>query len=497
MRTEVARKLAPAPGNVHPPHGPKRTRPLGTGLHVPYSAVYSPLVLPRFLFRHQPLPVSEIHLLRHTDSFSAVWPDLATETGAELREFDSVAELPAAPQPLALLLAAAGRESSAEPIVRDLVGVNRKPLVIGAAADHRVALSLVRSGALGYYALPDDLDLLRAELRRRLDRSRAGDARRRLAQEQRTHYDFGHIVGSSVPLREALERAARIIPHDRATVLITGETGTGKELLARAIHYNGPRGAAPFVELNCAAIPAGLLESELFGHERGAFTDARTAKPGLFEAAHGGTLFLDEIGHLPYELQGKILRAIEEKRIRRLGAVVDREVDVRIIAATHVDLAQAVRSRDFREDLFYRLSIVPVHLPPLRERGDDVVLIAEHLLRSLARQYDLPEAEMGSQLRRALLRHTWPGNVRELRNAIERAILLGNGTPRPEDLFIANGGQRGHSGVLPFPAPLRQIEETAARAMVERLGGNKSAAADALGISRSRLYRLLDADDAL
>jgi DNA-binding NtrC family response regulator len=245
-------------------------------------------------------------------------------------------------------------------------------------------------------------------------------------------------------------------------------------------------------------VPAGLIESELFGHERGAFTDARTAKPGLFEAADGGTLFLDEIGDLPLVLQGKILKALEEKQVRRVGAVRGREVDVRIIAATHVDLAQAVRRGEFREDLYYRLSVIPIHLPPLRERGDDVVLIAEHFLRSLGGQYGIDPPSISPEIRRALLTHPWPGNVRELRNSIERALLLGEHALDPADLFPAAAPSgEGHpgGGVLPFPATLTDIVRSAAVAMTERMDGNKSAAAEALGISRSRLYRLLEGGD--
>ncbi len=275
-------------------------------------------------------------------------------------------------------------------------------------------------------------------------------------------------------------------------MLLTGETGTGKELLAHAIHFNGPRGAGPLVELNCNAIPHNLLESELFGHEKGAFTDARAAKPGLFEAADGGTLFLDEIGDLPLALQGKILKALEEKEVRRVGAIRSRTVDVRIIAATHADLAAAVAAGEFREDLFYRLAVIPIHLPPLRERGEDVLLVAAHFLRTLAAQYELPVPEITPELRRALMAHPWPGNVRELRNALERALLLSDGAIRPDDLFHGRAAPvRASTGELPFPATLEQIERAAARAMLERTG-NKSAAAEALGISRSRLYRLLE-----
>jgi DNA-binding NtrC family response regulator len=444
------------------------------------------------VFPVSPLTRLTLVVLSEVDSFSALWPVLAREAGAELRLVASLEEAGDS-NVLALLLVVAGAEEDAEPRLRALQAAGaRDVLVIGSRPEHRLAIHLIQSGAGDYFALPGDLEVLRARLAELRRRAGVLDANSRLAREERATFDFGQIVGRSTHLRAALDRAARIIPHDRATVLVTGETGTGKELLARAIHYNGPRAGKPFVEINCAAIPANLLESELFGHEKGAFTDAKSAKPGLLEAAHGGTLFLDEIGHLPYELQGKVLKAIEEKRIRRVGAVAIRDVDVRIIAATHVDLAEAVGRGEFREDLFYRLSVVPIHLPPLRERGEDVLLLAQHFLHSLGQQYGLTPPTLNHELRGTLLAHTWPGNVRELRNALERALLLGESTLTTGDLFYAPRAGNGAVGPLPFPAPLAEIERAAARVMVERLEGNKKAAADALGISRSRLYRLLD-----
>jgi DNA-binding NtrC family response regulator len=415
-----------------------------------------------------------------TDAFSALWPELAGELGVDLRLVTSVDEIDGSAA-IAVLIGAGGAEEEAEPLIRALRAAGTlAPVVVGTASEHRVAIPLIRAGADDYLSLPAELELLRSMLRDLSSRAAGRQAGGRLAHEERATFDFGRIIGKSRQLREALDRASRIIPRDRATVLITGETGTGKELLARAIHYNGPRSAAPFVELNCAAIPAGLVESELFGHERGAFTDARSAKPGLFEAAEGGTLFLDEIGHLPFELQGKILRALEEKQVRRIGALRPRELDVRIIAATHVDLADAVRRGEFREDLYYRLSVIPIHLPPLRDRGEDVLLLAEHFLDHLADQYDLRTTGLTSDLKRALLAHSWPGNVRELRNALERSLLLGDGVPTIGDLFAptVHVGAEGGSAI-PFPARLSDIERSAARGMVERLEGNKSAAADA------------------
>jgi transcriptional regulator with PAS, ATPase and Fis domain len=279
-------------------------------------------------------------------------------------------------------------------------------------------------------------------------------------------------------------------------VLIGGETGTGKELLARAIHYGGPRAPQPFVEINCAAIPANLLESELFGHERGAFTGAVAAKPGLFELAHGGTLFLDEIGSMPLELQPKLLRALESRTIRRVGGQQGRQVDVRVIGAAHADLAAASARGEFREDLFYRLNVVTLTLPPLRDRNGDIELLAETFLARIATGYGLPVPSLTAELRAALRAHAWPGNVRELRNAIERALVLSpRGTLRAEELLpaaprrAATGG-----GVLPFPATLDAVIRSAAHAMLALTGGNKSEAARRLGISRPRLQRLLDGE---
>jgi two-component system response regulator HydG len=443
--------------------------------------------------------VSRLLVVALSDSFSQLWPQLASAAGARCDVVSAPADAAGGEAPLAVILSVAGVEEEGEPAVRALVAAGAPaPVVVGVRDDHRLAAALVRAGAADYLSLPGDLEALKGEVDGRAKREKAREAGGRLAAAERQHFDFTRIIGRSPQLRAALDRASRIIPRDRATVLITGETGTGKELLAQAIHYNGPRGAQPFVELNCAAVPAGLIESELFGHERGAFTDARTAKPGLFEAADGGTLFLDEIGDLPLVLQGKILKALEEKQVRRVGAVRGREVDVRIIAATHVDLAQAVRRGEFREDLYYRLSVIPIHLPPLRERGDDVVLVAEHFLRSLGEQYGIEPPAISPEIRRALLTHGWPGNVRELRNSIERSLLLGESALDPADLFPAAApAGEGHAGggVLPFPATLSDIVRSAAFAMTERMDGNKSAAAEALGISRSRLYRLLEGGD--
>jgi two-component system, NtrC family, response regulator HydG len=442
--------------------------------------------------------VTTLLVVSRTESFSALWPRLAAESGLAARVVDGPED--AASDVAAAVLSLAGAEEEGEPLLRAMAAAGHAAvLVAGARADHRLASSLLRAGAGDYFALPEDLDALRAAIRESAAARARGDAAEasEAAAGARRAFDFGRIVGRSPQLRTALDRAARAIPHARASVLITGETGTGKELLAQAIHDNGPRGRRPFVELNCAAVPAGLLESELFGHERGAFTDAHAARPGLFEAADGGTLFLDEIGDLALPLQGKILKVLDDGRVRRVGAVRARTMDVRIIAATHADLPAAVARREFREDLYYRLSVIPIHLPPLRERDDDVVVLAEHFLADLAGRYGMPVPTVTPALRRALLGHPWPGNVRELRNSLERALLLGDGRPHPDDLFRDPAAFRppAAAGALPFPARLQEIERAAAVAALAHAGGNKSEAAQLLGISRSRLYRLLGGAD--
>jgi two-component system response regulator HydG len=370
---------------------------------------------------------------------------------------------------------------------------------VGALASHHLAAAVVRAGAAELFALPQDAALLRSWLAERADRLRGAQSRDAFVAREASKYRFEGILGESDALRQALERAALVIPHATVTLLLTGETGTGKELLARAIHYNGPRRDAPFVDVNCAAIPETLLESELFGHEKGAFTDATTTKPGLFEVASRGTLFLDEIGHLPLALQGKLLRALEERSVRRVGGTRSIPVDVRIIAATHVDLAAAVTRGEFRQDLYYRLNVVPLSLPPLRERREDILPLARAFLSRFSKEYGLPQPRLTPATERALATHRWAGNVRELRNVIERAVLLHRGGALDPTDVVAPEVPAAPSpdAPIPFPATLAAITRAAAVAMVDRCTGNKSEAARRLGISRPRLLRLLNgtADD--
>jgi DNA-binding NtrC family response regulator len=437
---------------------------------------------------------SEIFLLvvRFSDSFAEFWPLLAREQGIAAIEWSPESGAPAPAGAALVLVAAGGREEDLPVLLSGLTPSGDAPIIaVGASPSHRIAARAVASGAGDYFALPDDRDVLRETLAAAVQRRRACLQRANFAQVEAQAHAFREIVGESPALRAVLDRAARILPHAGATVLIAGETGTGKELVARALHYGGPRAAAPFVEINCAALPPQLLESELFGHERGAFTDARTAKPGLFEVAEGGTLFLDEVHQLAPYVQSKLLRALEQKSVRRLGATAGRQVNVRIIAATNANLVAEVRAGRFREDLYYRLNVVTLTIPPLRERGDDAIRLAEFFLRKFSAQYGLPEPALAPEVRRRLQVHAWPGNVRELRNTIERALLLSSPGSLALDEMALEETPPAAEGPLPFPATLGAIQRAAARAMLDVTGGNRSEAARRLGVSRSRLQRLL------
>ena len=433
-----------------------------------------------------------LSILTLSESFGSLWTEIATDAGLTLAVTTDPTTLGAGRDDITLI-AGGGEEERIEEVLRAIGTAGREIAVVGAFPSHRLAVSLMRAGAAEYFALPQDAELLRSWVRERAERLRSRANRSAFAATERAKYSFDGILGDSAALRKTLERAARVIPHATVTVLITGETGTGKELLARAIHYNGPRREAPFVDINCAALPEHLLESELFGHEKGAFTDARTAKPGLFEMANGGTLFLDEIGHLALQLQGKLLRALEERQIRRVGGARSIAIDVRIVAATHVDLAAAVRRGEFREDLYFRLNVVPLELPSLRERREDIVGLARHFLARFAREYSLPQPTLTAAAERALKLHPWTGNIRELRNVLERAVLLcDNVQMDADDLALDASSSRRQEGGLPFPATIAEITRAAAEEMLRLCDGNKSEAARRLGISRPRLLRVLD-----
>jgi len=439
-----------------------------------------------------------VAVIQLSDSFSSAVGDLCTELGAGVVRWSPSGAEPVPPAAAALILLAGGAEAEALELMERLRGADAPLLVVGASPDHRLAAEMVRRGASEYLVLPDDVEGMRRALERICAALEARSASRLLADNERRLNGFDAILGSSAPLMATIEQAKRVARHRDVTVLIGGETGTGKELLARALHYDSPRAAEPFVEINCAAIPANLLESELFGHEKGAFTGAVQSRAGLFELAHGGTLFLDEIGALPLELQPKLLRALETRTIRRVGGHDERQVDVRLVAATHLVLREAAARGEFRHDLYYRLNVVELILPPLRDRDSDVEMLAETFVQRLAASYGLPLPGVSPELRGLLRKRRWPGNVRELRNAVERALVLSPaGTLRTDEFPPEYDATDPATSELPFPATINDIVQAAARAMLVRTAGNKSEAARRLGISRPRLLRLLGghADD--
>lgn len=369
-----------------------------------------------------------------------------------------------------------------------------------AHGDERTAVKALRAGAYDYVPKPFDNEEVRALVGRVREMLALRTENERLRAELADRH--GPLIGGSAAMRAVYGVIRRAGPTD-ATVLITGESGTGKELVARALHQSSRRRARPFVALNCSALPGELVESEMFGHARGAFTGADRERQGLFEAASGGTLFLDEIGDLAAPAQAKLLRALEERAITRVGETRPREVDARVVAATNRSLERMIEQGAFRDDLLYRLRVISVEIPPLRDRREDIPAIAIHLVRELADRHGRRIESIGADARQALLAHDWPGNVRELRNALERAVALADGT----ELTAADlpGTVTGSDAALrPADAALAGLPYDEARdrarlafdraflgATLERHDGNISRAAEALGLHRQSLQRLL------
>jgi DNA-binding NtrC family response regulator len=359
------------------------------------------------------------------------------------------------------------------------------------------AVQAMKDGAHDFLQKPVDSNHLLLLVDRALEQARLRTENILLREEWARRYGFPRIIGESEIVKRAVAETQRVAQTE-ATVLLLGESGTGKELFARAVHHHSPRRDQPFVAINCAAIPETLIENELFGHERGAFTGASDRRQGKFELAGGGTVFLDEIGELPLGVQGKLLRAIEEKMIDRIGGRAPVAVDVRVVAATNKDLKTAVDNGQFRGDLFFRLAVFPIEIPPLRDRGDDVTLLARHFAAEIGRELRGREAQLSDEAIAALKLHRWPGNVRELENAIERACILSDTLKlEPADLGLAPTvtddsdalQQLDLSGTLSDVAHrvLRAVERRKIQAALAANDGNKSKTAEDLGVSYKTL----------
>ncbi len=367
-------------------------------------------------------------------------------------------------------------------------------IVVTGYATVENAVAAMQQGAATYLRKPVNLDELRAVVRGVLEKQALRRSNLELRRELNARFGFEGIIGNHPKMLRLVETLRQIAPTD-ATVLIYGESGTGKELVARALHNNSPRRAKRFVALNCAALSEGILESELFGHEKGSFTGAAASRQGRFEYADGGTLLLDEVGDMPLSTQVKLLRVLEQNEIIRVGSNTPIHVDVRIVAATHRRLEALIKEGSFREDLYFRLKVVTLHIPPLRERRDDIPLLADHFLRDIAAAYKKPVSEISPDARRRLVAYEWPGNVRELRNAIEHMVVV------TTDPILGPDDLPDHIAPAEAPAPaaaqvpqlvgisMADAERQLIRNTLAAVGGNRVEAARILGIGERTLYR--------
>ena len=364
-------------------------------------------------------------------------------------------------------------------------------IILTAFATIDTAIEAIREGASDYLSKPFRMEQLKIVVRRTLEARRLARENLQYRHELQDRFGVQNLVGQSPAIVEVYKLVARVARLD-VTVLIQGETGTGKELVARAIHYASPRAAGPFVVIDCAGLPETLFESELFGHERGAFTGALAARRGLLETATGGTCLLDEIGELSPPLQAKLLRALQEQTIRRVGGNDWIPINVRMIAATNRDLQRRVQEGGFREDLYYRLNVVTIAVPPLRERPEDIPLLAQHFLDRFARATPMPSRGLARSTIEALRAHPWPGNVRELENAIERAVALSSSEVlMPEDLPAPSPSEHVEHVLPARQMSLDDVKSWYVSRVLEEVGGNKVQAAERLGIDRGTLYRIL------
>jgi len=370
-------------------------------------------------------------------------------------------------------------------------------IVITAFGSLDTAIAAIRAGAYDFITKPFQMEALLLTLDRAIQYRNLQEEVKRLRTAVEGSRAVPGLVGESSPMRKLADEIARVADSE-SSVLVTGETGTGKELVARAIHARSRRREGPFVPVSCSAVPEQLLESELFGHVKGAFTDAKAARKGLFLQSIGGTLFLDEIGEMPMDLQPKLLRALQERRVRPVGGDEEVPVDTRIIAATNRDLETAVEERQFREDLFFRINVIRLDMPPLRARGGDILVLAQHFLEQFARRTGKAVKGITSAAAEKMLNYSWPGNVRELENCIERAVVF----TRYEELIVEDLPEKvrnySRSQVLiagDDPSELVSLEEAERRyilRVLEAVGGNKSAAARVLGLDRRTLYRKIE-----
>lgn len=369
-------------------------------------------------------------------------------------------------------------------------------VVMTAFGSLETAVAAMRSGAYDFITKPVEMEVLSLTIARAAERRNLTKQIHRL-QEQVTSKDgFDELLGQSESMKALYQQLTQIATSE-ASILITGESGTGKELVARSIHRMSPRAKKPFVAVNCAALSETLLESELFGHLKGAFTDARSERRGLFLEAEGGTLLLDELGDMPISMQVKLLRALEESRLRPVGSDQEIEFDVRVLAATHRDLETAVEEKRFRQDLFYRINVIQLHLPPLRARSTDILMLADHFIQYFASRSDKPVSGIAEPAARKLLSYSWPGNVRELRNVMERAVALTTYDTitlddLPEKIRQHRGGTVFIGGEDPTElVPLEEIENRYIDHVLKAVNQNRTQAARVLGLDRKTLYRKL------
>jgi two-component system response regulator AtoC len=361
------------------------------------------------------------------------------------------------------------------------------------------AVKAMKLGAYDYISKPFNLDEITLTINKALETVSLREEVKLLKEQQKTAFRSYNIIGKSRAIQGVLDMIQKIAQSDASTVLIQGESGTGKELVARAVHANSSRADKAFMAINCAALPENLLESELLGHEKGAFTDAKAQKKGLLELADGGSVFLDEIGDMPYPMQAKLLRILEDKTFRRVGGVKDIQVDVRIISATNQEIKSLMLENKFRKDLYYRLQVVPIYLPPLRERKEDILPLARHFIETFNLEFRKNVKEISEKAREFLIRYDWPGNVRELKNVIERAMILNS-----EDiLLLEHLPVELVGGMLPAASPaasstiniptegmsLEKVEEELVKQALAAAGGNQSKAADMLGVQRDAFRR--------